>query len=241
VFNAGGPPFDNKKLRQGIAHAIDKKEIIDAAFFGFGQTTDQKYPRGSKWYIEGIPTVSYDIEKARAFLREAGYNGEPITVITEAGREQEATMAAIQAQLKRVGVDVRIQVAEYGAYRQIIERGDSTFNFMGSGPHLDPGQTYGPELHCEADNRKRTSNYSGYCNREVHALLEKAETELNENARRQIYKEALTRVADDVPILPVTFVPRFFTFRDYVKGFSTDGEGHFMYSGGGLNYTWLDK
>jgi peptide/nickel transport system substrate-binding protein len=64
-FNTAIPPFDDKRLRQAVAHAIDKKEILDAAFYGFGEPVDQKYPRGHVWHFDGVPSPAYDPERAR--------------------------------------------------------------------------------------------------------------------------------------------------------------------------------
>jgi ABC-type transport system substrate-binding protein len=91
------------------------------------------------------------------------------------------------------------------------------------------------------DLKRRASNMSGYCNEEMEALLKKAETELDPKIRRAQFKQVLTKVGEDIPFLPIGFVPRFFTIRSYVKGFSTDARGTFRPWGRGLNYTWLDK
>jgi ABC-type transport system substrate-binding protein len=49
------------------------------------------------------------------------------------------------------------------------------------------------------------------------------------------------KLVEDVPFIPIGYTPRFFTLRDYVKGFITNSEGEFRPWGGGLNYVWLDK
>src|SRR4030095_17235935 len=70
-FNVADPPFNNKKLRLAVAHAIDRKEILQAAYFGFGEPSDQVYPKGHKWYFEGVPSPAYDLNKARALLKRS--------------------------------------------------------------------------------------------------------------------------------------------------------------------------
>jgi peptide/nickel transport system substrate-binding protein len=94
TFNVTDPPFNNKKLRFAIAHAVDKKEILNGAYFGFGEPAEQKYPKGHAWYFEGLPSPGYNPEKARALLKEAGYKGEVFPVLTHKGEERE-TEAAI--------------------------------------------------------------------------------------------------------------------------------------------------
>ena len=82
---------------------------------------------------------------------------------------------------------------------------------------------------------------AAYCNKEVEAMVKKAEVELNPTKRKAQFKKVLTQVNKDLPFIPVGFVPRFFTVRTSVKGFTTDAGGAFRPWGGGMNYTWLDK
>ena len=241
VFNVTIPPFNNKKFRQAIGYALDKKEILEATFFGFGTLADQKYPPGHAWYIKGVATPTNDLNKARALLAESGYDRKPIDIMIRQGSDAETAASTIQAQLKRIGLTVNIKLFEYSAHRMLIQNGTFTFDFMGSGLHPDPSSTYGVELSCIPDLKKRSSNYSGWCDKEVDALLKKAEVELDVHKRRELFKQILTRAGEEAAVIPITFVPRFFGLRDYVKNFSTGQDGELRVYGGGLNYTWLDK
>jgi peptide/nickel transport system substrate-binding protein len=241
AFNVVAPPFDNKKLRHAVAHAIDKREILHAGYYGFGEPADQKYPRGAAWYIEGLPSPAYDPERARALLREAGYDGRPLVFIVEQGSELQAAATTLQAQLKRVGVEVRLETQEYSAYVARQRRGEFDFVIGGAGHFADPSATYAPDLRCEPDRTRRASNQPGYCDPEMDALLERAESELDPARRKALFHQVVTKVADDLPELYIGFVPRYFTFRDHVKGFTSDYEGRFMHAEGGLSGTWIDR
>jgi peptide/nickel transport system substrate-binding protein len=240
-FNVAAPPFDNKKLRQAVAHAVDKQEILQAAYFGFGTPTEQKYPRGYAWHLDGVPTRSLDLDRARALLREAGYNGEPIEMIVEQGTVTEAQAATLQAQLKRVGMNLNLQGLEYGTYTARLRRGEYTIKTSGGSVEADPSTTYAPNLLCEADPARRANNQSGYCDAEVDALLARAGSTLDVAQRKELFRQVLTRVYDDQVDIPVGFVPDFFAMRDFVKGFETDDEANLGWWGGGLRATWLDK
>jgi ABC-type transport system substrate-binding protein len=157
------------------------------------------------------------------------------------GGDAETAASVIQAQLKRIGISINIRLFEYSAHRTKIQDGTYTFDYMGSSPHPDPSTTYAVEIKCIPDLKNRASTYSGYCNKEIDALLEKAEVELDVQKRKEMFRQVLTRVHDDSPVVPITFVPRFFALRDYVKGFATGDDGEFRAHGVGLNYTWLDK
>jgi ABC-type transport system substrate-binding protein len=75
----------------------------------------------------------------------------------------------------------------------------------------------------------------------MDTLLRTAGAEMDQEKRTALFKQIVGKLLEDVPELHIGFVPRFFTFREYVKDFTTDGEGGFRPWDGGLNYTWLDK
>jgi len=238
-FNVPAPPFDNKKLRRAVAHAIDRKEIMQAAFYEFGVATDQKYPKGHVWYMEGISMPTYDLNKARALLKEAGYKGRTVRIMVQADSEVFGTI--LQAQLRKIGMKVELDMVARSAFASRARTGDFEFRITGGSFYPDPSATYGNDFRCEKDLKKRTGNSSGYCDREMDVLVTKAETELNTEKRKVLFRQILTKAAEAVPELYLGFGPRFFTFREFVKGFTTDNDGAYSWWGGGLNHTWLDK
>lgn len=242
TFNVTAAPFNNKMLRQAVAHAIDKKEILQAAYFGFGEITDQKYPRGHVWHMEGIPFPPFNPNKAKALLKDAGYKGETIELSVRQGEDAQDEALALQAQLRRIGMTIKLDVMEPASYTSRRREGNFAFSFDGSSFDPDPWSTYAPDFQCQADLKKRVQNYSGYCDKDVDALFKRTETELDPARRREIVRRILTQLAEDLPSVNVAFVPRFYTFRDFIKGFTTDpSEGSYRWSAGGLNYTWVDK
>jgi len=241
-FNVAAPPFDNRKLRQAVAHAINREEILRAAYFGFGIPTEQNYPKGHAWYHEGVPAPKYDLEKARALLKEAGYRGQTIEILLDQEVETHVASVMLQAQLKKIGMNIKLSVMDYGAFTSRERGGKFAFTYAGGGsPKSDPSDTYGPQLRCEPDLNKRIANTSGYCDKEMDTLLEKAQTELDPVKRKDLFKRIETKIAEDLPILHMGSTPDFLTFRDYVKGFIPDHDGSFEWWGGGLSTAWLDK
>ena len=240
-FNVVSPPFDNKKLRLAVAHAVDRTEILNAAYYDLGEPTDQKYPRGHAGYMNGVLSPSYDPKKAMALLKEAGYQGETIEVVVNQGEAAETEAAVLQAQLKRIGMNIKLTVLDRGASAEIRRKGSYAFRFAGGGFDADPLGAY-LDKKCEPDRKKkRIRNESGYCNSEMDSLLDKAVIEMNPQKRKHLLKQIVGKANADVPELALGFAPRFFALRDYVKGFTTNGGGDFRPWGGGLNYVWLDK
>ena len=241
-FNVVDPPFNNKKLRLAVAHAINRKEILDAAYFGFGEPSDQRYPKGHKWYIEGVPAPPYDLDKARKLLKESGYNGEPIEIMGNLGEAAEVEAAVIQSQLRKIGMNIKIKMMDRGAAFETRRKGQYAFKLAGGGSvGPDPVDSYLPIHVCEPDPRKRNQNETGYCDKEMDALLKTAQAEHDQKKVGELMKKILAKINDDVPELLIGFTPRFFATRDFVKGFTTNNEGDFRWWRGGMNYVWLDK
>ena len=239
-FNVTDPPFNNKKLRLAIAYALDRKEIMQAAYFGLADTAEQRFPNGHFWHFKDVPVPQFDPNKAKALLKEAGYKGETLELMGNRGEVADVEGAAIQAQLKRVGVKVELKILERASALELRRQGKYMFKLAGGSDYPDPLPAY-EEYACEPDPRKRRLNESGYCDKEYDALLRKAEAEVDQDKRRTLFRQVVTKLLEDSPIFAIGFTPRFFTFRDHVKGFVTNGSGDFEPWGGGLSHAWVDK
>lgn len=241
AFNVARPPLNNKKLRQAIAYAVDKRELIQAALAGFGTPIVQKYPKGHVWYFEDIPPLSYDPNKAKELLKEAGYSGEMIGLSIGMTGVYPTMASVLQAQLKRVGINIKVEMLEPGAESQRTRSGDFDSHVGAGGYRLDPSDTYSGDYGCEADLTKRINNMMGYCDREVEELINRAQIEMKHETRQELFKRILTKINEDVPLIYLASGPRFYAFGDYVKGFTSIDDGTYRWFGGGLTHTWLDK
>ncbi len=240
-FNVLAPPFDDKRLRLAVAHAVDRSEILQAAYFGLGEPTDQKYPKGHSGYMDEVSSPSYDPKKAAGLLKEAGYKGETIQVMLNLGEAAETEAAVLQAQLKRIGMNIKLKVLERGAALELRRKGQFAFKFAGGGFDLDPLRAY-VELKCEPKRKiRRIRNETGYCDKEFEALYKKAIGEVDSKKRMELYKQIVAKANADIPELALGYAPRLFAFRDYVKGYTTNSSGDFRPWGAGLNYLWLNK
>jgi ABC-type transport system substrate-binding protein len=239
-FNVADPPMDNLKLRLAVGHALDRKEFMDAAYYGLGIPADQMYPEGHVWHVPGLQWPAYDLNKGRQMLQEAGYTGQEIPIMLEPG-VQEIEATAIQAQMRKIGLNVRLDIVEGAAKKDRDRRGEFAFQPSGGSFDPDPSPTYGPEYQCPADLRRRGANFRGYCSKEMDTLIERLETELDQARRKEILRQMMVKLSQDVPELFIGFAPRYFTFRDHVKAFPVEPGARWMPDKSGLNYTWLDK
>jgi len=130
VFNMERWQFQNAKVRQGIAHAIDKEAIARAAWLGVGRPVDGLINEATIGFWPGVRQYAYryDVERAKALLAEAGWRPGPdgilrrdadrfeVTLITFSNIDQWRRAGVIvQSQLRQVGIDVKVETAEVGA------------------------------------------------------------------------------------------------------------------------------
>ncbi len=111
------PPFDNIKVRQAIAHTIDRKAIIDGAMFGQGTPIGSHFSPASDAYVDLTGTYPRDIEKAKALMKEAGLEGGIKATLklpppTYARRGGEI----IAAQLREIGINLEIVPVEWAQW-----------------------------------------------------------------------------------------------------------------------------
>jgi peptide/nickel transport system substrate-binding protein len=239
-FNVADPPFNDKKLRLAVAHAVNRKEILQAAYLGLAETTNQRFPKGHTWHFNDVALPEYDLERAKQLLKESGYKGETVELLGNQGEVAEIEGAAIQAQLKKIGMNIKLAILERASNLDRRHKGEYAFKLAGGSLYPDPLFAF-TEYRCEKDTRKRGENEAGYCDKQFDALLADASKEVDAEKRRILFRKIVGKLAEDIPILPVGFTPRFFTFGSHVKGFSTDSNGSFRWWAGGLNYAWIDR
>jgi peptide/nickel transport system substrate-binding protein len=241
IFNVAEPPFDNVKLRQAVAFAIDRKEYLQAAFWGYGTPTQQRFPGDSPWHVK-LPDRERDVAKVKSLLKEAGAaGGVEIEFLGRRGTDSEYQV--IQRQLETAGIKVKVLLLEGAAFRERQRRGTYQLGLFGGDYPDDPADTYPPEYACDEEAtkaKKRTRNWPGYCNPELDRILSQAATgELKK--RQELYAKATRILFDDAPDISLAYVPRFFAFHEKVKGFTTDADGRFSAGTFGVTKTWIDR
>lgn len=211
-FNLKHKPFDDIRVRKAINYAIDKQEIIDGVYLGLGINIASPYKPGTRWSNPRLKPYSYDPNKARALLKEAGFedsdgdgvlerDGIPFAfeIITNQNKEREKSAVIIQRRLKEIGIDVKIRAIEWASFiSRFINTGDFDVVILGWGLGLDPDQY---NIWHSSQQTPGQFNFVGYNNPEVDALLEQGRTELDPSKRMKIYHEFAKRLLEDSPIV----------------------------------------
>ncbi|MGH7832761.1 MAG: ABC transporter substrate-binding protein [Candidatus Binatia bacterium] len=242
IFNVAEPPFDSLKFRQAVAFAIDRKEYLEAAFWGYGTPTQQRFPGDSPWHTK-FPDRERDVAKVKSLLKEAGAGADfQVELLGRRGTESEYQI--IQRQLETAGIKVKVLLLEGAAFRERQRRGNYQLGLFGGDYPDDPADTYPPEYACDEEAlkaKKRTRNWPGYCNREVDRLLAQAAAAPDLKKRQELYGKVTRILFDEVPDISLAYVPRFFTYHEKVKGFTTDADGRFSAGTFGVTKTWIDR
>jgi peptide/nickel transport system substrate-binding protein len=232
AFNVAAAPFDDVRIRQAFAYAIDKEEIIRAVYWGFGTPVNQKNHPSSPWYFD-VPDRKRDIEKARAILKEAGYPiGLKVKALAYLGTEEDLLM--IQKQLKEVGVEIDIQSVPIATFLEMLRKKEFTFGAYGGDSYPDPDPNYYTTYHSRRNNVQ-------YSNANVDTLLERGRVTMDLQERKKIYREIVRIVNDEAPVIWYAIGPYAFVSHSYVRGFKTNSEGRYFSGDAGFPFAWIKK
>ncbi len=193
-FNNSKPPFNNVKVRQAINYAINKQAILTGVHNGYGAVAEGPFVPGLPW----SPTLTgykYDVEKAKALLKEAGASDLAFTIVTYTGRPELPVIAeVVQQQLKQIGVKVDIQIVEYTPLEQQLLAGNYQATLLARNPAF---RVYDPQSFLDSDYKtKGTFNISQYSNSAVDDLVGKATAEKEAEARYKLQQQIQKTVVD---------------------------------------------
>jgi peptide/nickel transport system substrate-binding protein len=240
LFNVADPPFNNLKLRQAVRYALDKQQYINGAFWGLGIPAHQLFPADLPWHVK-LPEIKRDVARVRGLLKEAGV-GPDFQAELVGQKSEEEELQVLHQILTTAGIKTKVVTMDRGTRERRESSGDFMITLSGSDIPGDPGQEFRSEFGCREEEtraKKRTENASGYCNKEVDRLLAEAERTTDQKKRYELYSKVMKIFHDEIPDIPLAFVPRFFTYQQKVKGFETDHDGRFNLSTDGFSRVWI--
>jgi peptide/nickel transport system substrate-binding protein len=206
ILNTKDGPFKSKEIRQAANYAINKKALVDNILQGTADVAAGPTPPAFAWaYDDKLQPYSYDPEKAKALLKEAGYDGSPVTFyVTEGGSgmlDPIAMGTAIQADLEAVGMKVKIETYEWNTFLGKVNPGLEGKADMAEMAWMtnDPDTLPFLALRSDAVPDKGGFNSGYYSNPKVDELLEKARQSTDQDERAKLYKEMQEIVHDDAP------------------------------------------
>lgn len=220
ALNNRAKPFDDVRVRQAVACAIDMQEVVEAGFRGLASVATSLVPEVGPVKLPGVPPYQRDVGKAKQLLAQAGYpNGVKFTLNALGTAEFIRVMTQVmQAQLAEAGIDMEIVYTEPGIYEEkVVRKHDFQAAIDGTSEYPDPDVKLYIRLYSDSQ-----TNISGYSNPEVDRMLDLGRTTVDPTARADLYQQIVEIVHRDVPILPLA-APKFYVYlRDRVNGFVID-------------------
>lgn len=212
-FNLKHPFFKDKRVRQAIAYAIDKSEIVDVVLYGLGTPATGPYVPNTWPYNPDVKKYEYNPEKAKQLLKEAGWkdtdgdgilkkDGRPFkfTIFTNMGNSLRMNTATIiQWRLAKVGIKVDIKALEWSTFiNEFIDKRRFEAVILGWSISLDPDQY---DIWFSGKTKEKEFNFVSYNNPEVDELLEKGRRTFNIAERKKAYFRIQEILADELPYI----------------------------------------
>jgi ABC-type transport system substrate-binding protein len=227
-FNHKKEALQDHRVREAIARAVDRSEILEKAFHGIGSEAWGFYTPVIAWaYNDEDLAPKFDIEKANALLDDAGYKPDAngvrmkLDFVHFASAAVADTATILKEQLKKIGIELNVIQLEMSAWVPRI-RQEMNFDItMTNGFHgPDPHNLYG-RIATEGANRV-TGDYS---NKELDQVLLDAVKESVQAERGKLYKKAQKIMSEDLPIVPLIEIVSSTVYSSDITGHPQSPEG----------------
>ena len=232
AFNFKVKEFQDKRVRQAFAHAINKKGIVDALYGGTGMAATQFQPPPLWGHNKELKDYDYNPQRARDLLKEAGF-GQGIKEITwEDGRKEplqfwympvsrpyypnpKEIAEAIAADLAKVGITVQLQTTDWTVYLDKSRNGQLALFMLGwTGDNGDPDNFV-----CYFFCAIGAPRMGFYANQPLTDVLLQAQKLTDQEKRAELYRKAEQMIHDDVARLFIAHNQPPLAFLKKVKGY----------------------
>lgn len=189
-INNKKPPFDDLKVRQAIAHTLNRQAIIDGASSGLGTPIGSHFAPHNPAYIDLTGTYPLDIDRAKALLAEAGHpDGFQATLKLPPPPYARQGGEIIASQLREIGIELEIIPVEWAQWLEGVFTGkDYDLSIVS---HTEPN---------DIDIYGRPDYYFQYDNPEFNAVLEELKGTADEASRTELLGQAQTMLAEDAAV-----------------------------------------
>jgi peptide/nickel transport system substrate-binding protein len=248
IVNREVAPFDNPKVREAMALAIDRKAFIDILTEGKGDIGGAMMPLPEGLWgmppevlnkLPGYnPNVEADVEKGRKIMEGLGYNaGNPlkIKIATRNIAIYRDPAVILIDQLKRIHIQAELEVVETSLWHAKVGRKDYIVGMNLTGVAVDdPDAALVENYTCKSER-----NYTQYCNPEVEKLID-AQSRIADNEKRKQIVWQIERVLAEDLARPIIYHDRAATcWQPHFKGFVMHINS--IYNNWRFEHVWLDK
>lgn len=230
TFNMTKEPMNEKDFRQAIAMAIDAKDYV-GQLEGTGFYSPSLFGPGVIDYDESFEELGYeyDPDAARKIIEENGYGEQELTLYTASDRDAYRRIAeVIQAQLTEIGLNIKIEMMEWGTFLEETAEGEQDMLVIGSSVSMTGLETMYGFFHSDGIGGNNRSQYS---NPELDEIIEEARKTLDDQNRQVIINEAHEKIINDALIVPMYHASNTTAFNESLREVKTLPNGVFKFHG----------
>lgn len=217
-FNCRKEPFNDVRVRQAMRYALDLDAMTEIAYAGAGEPSDSIFTKALDAYEPAPPelTYTYDVEKAKALLAEAGYpDGFECSLWVNENQTRIDMAEMLQNAWGQIGITVNVEVMEFGAYLERINNGEHDMYILGftSGGN---DSAFAHDLFYTEDSY--VGNNTGYSNPEYDRLADLAYTEMDAEKRHEYEIEIQNLLREELPWIPLRCDEAIYGIRSTLTG-----------------------
>lgn len=225
-INTKKKPFDDVRVRQAIAYAVDKESIIKGVYNDVGKPAHSSITPTMVGYSPNVKGLDYNLEKAKQLLAEAGYaNGLKATIYLNDNKARISVAEVLQQQLKQIGIDLQVKVLEFGAYIDAASKGETDLFISGWG-NATGDADYNQYNLFHTKSQGAPGNHSFYSNPEVDKLIDDGRKEKDPAKRTQIYEQTQQIEMNEAALIPYRFSENLAAIEKGVEGVWISPAGH---------------
>ena len=214
------PAFKKREVRQALSLAIDRVALNQVAFAGQYLPGNQPQPPNNRYYNKDYPVPQRDVAKAKALLKQAGYDRVKLKMLVPNGTETLQVAQILQSMAAEAGIDLELQSIEFISMLKAAKDGNSEADLVGWSGRVDPDGNIATLLQCG-----NPGNDGHYCSRELDAALAEGRLTSDPEMRRLAYFKAAKVIAEDNPII-------YLYHRQYIAAFTAKLGGFVQYPDG---------
>ncbi|MCL4535155.1 MAG: ABC transporter substrate-binding protein [Bacteroidetes bacterium] len=223
---------DNLKLRQALAHGVDRQGLIKVVGLGIGEERYSYFPPGGLGYDPNGPKYEYNVDKAKQLMKEAGYeNGIDFKLLLIAQPAHVQVSELFKNMLDKIGVRLTLQPAERTETINMTKSGNFDIYTVGVGYRPDP----------DAQTRNLATygfgNWTGHQNKALDDCMAEGRSTYDDKKRDEAYRKCDRIRHEDAYLLTFYTISDEVFVQKYVEGFNTEWSTE-TYD---FRETWLNK
>jgi len=217
-FNMKQGPLAKLEVRQAIAKALDRKAMVETLRMGMAMEAAAPIPKTVFGSSMKLAPIAYNVAEAKELMKKAGVTTPlKIKLHTYEGAENKQIAGAIQAQLKEIGIDLEIQVTDFGAYSTETAKPDHGMFLTSWGTvTMDADYAFYAWYH---SGQHAADNKAFYADPEVDKWLDEGRSNPDQAARLAAYEKIQQRVNEQLPYLTL-----YWPLSSYAKNARLQGE-----------------